>query len=293
MSDDTTVITSMNELTVMNSDRTYACLIQYSGANLGRRYILNSKQMIIGRADNADIIINEKSISRQHARCSLNGPNLEIVDLNSSNGTFVNDAKIKTKHTLIDGDIARIGKILLKYFAVNNIEKSFHDKIYQMATIDAGTQIFNKKYVLESLEKYFRYSKSNNKRLSCIFFDLDHFKKVNDTYGHDAGDYILKESAKIVSKCIRKDDIFGRIGGEEFVIVLPATDAKTAYYLAERIRKTISKHPFKHGKQKINQTISLGISQIHKSMNNSKDLLVNADKKLYKSKANGRNRSTV
>ena len=293
MSDDTTIITSMNELTALNSDRTYACLIQYSGTNLGRRYVLGSKQMIIGRADNADIIINEKSISRQHARCSLNGPNLEIVDLNSSNGTFVNDVKIKTKHILVDGDIVRIGKILLKYFAINNIEKSFHDKIYQMATIDAGTQIFNKKYVLESLEKYFNYSKSNNKTLSCIFFDLDHFKKVNDTYGHDAGDYILKESAKLVGKCIRKEDIFGRIGGEEFVIVLPATDAKTAYDLAERIRKKISKHPFKHGKQKINQTISLGISQMRGSMSSSKDLLVDADKKLYKAKANGRNRSTV
>ncbi|MFK7825600.1 MAG: diguanylate cyclase [Oligoflexales bacterium] len=293
MSDDKTIITAMNELTALNSDRNHACLIQYSGINLGARYILSSNEMVIGRADDADITINETSVSRRHVRCSLKGTELQIFDLNSSNGTFINEARMKNKHILNDGDIVRLGKIILKYFAPNNIEKSFHDKIYRLATIDAGTQIFNKKYVFDSLERQFKYSRTYKRPLSCIFFDLDHFKKVNDKYGHEAGDYILKESAKLVGSCIRKDDIFGRIGGEEFVVILPDANTKIAYEFAERIRKKISKHQFKHGKNKIHQTISLGVSELHKSMKSHTDLLADADKKLYKSKANGRNRSTM
>jgi diguanylate cyclase (GGDEF)-like protein len=294
MADDKTIIADPAGMTVFNPPkRLRACLVQYNGTNLGKRYVLDGTEMIIGRAPSADICINEQTVSKQHAKCYRVQDDIEIEDLGSSNGTHINDKRISSRHVLRDGDIIRLGTVLCKYFAHNNIENVFHDKIYRMATIDGGTQTFNKKYFLESLESEFKFSRTFARDLSLIYFDLDLFKKVNDTYGHSAGDTILKEVAALVQQKIRKDDIFCRYGGEEFVIVLPNTNAKTAYELAERIRQTSEKHPFKINNVKIQQTLSLGVSQLNKDMKTAKDLLDDADKKLYKSKQSGRNRVTI
>ena len=270
-----------------------ACLVQYNGANLGKRYLLAEPEMVVGRSPNVAIVINDQSVSRQHAQCFQTDDAVEILDLGSSNGTFVNDKRIQDKQALNDGDMVRLGTILFKYFAHGNVENVFHDKIYRMATIDGATQTFNKKYLLESLDSEFKTSRTYSRPLSVIYFDLDFFKKVNDTYGHAAGDFILKETAKVVRSTIRKDDIFCRYGGEEFVILLPNTDAKIAFDLAERIRKNTEAHAFQTEGHTINQTISLGVSQLNPNMNVAEDLLKDADKKLYESKSNGRNKVTI
>ena len=123
---------------------------------------------------------------------------------------------------------------------------------------------------------------------------MDHFKKVNDTYGHNAGDFILSELSKLVKSIVRKDDIFCRFGGEEFVILLPNTDARTAYDSAERgIRKTVEENIFNTEGHSLKQTVSLEVSQLQPSMNTPKDFLEDADKKLYQSKQNGRNQVTI
>lgn len=296
MSEDKTIIADAAGMTIFSPPKRArrACLIQYSGTNLGKRYILDEDKMIVGRSPNVSIVINEQSVSRQHAQCLQANDFSEIEDLNSSNGTFVNNTKITGRTKLSDGDIIRFGTVIFKYFAHENIEHVFHDKIYRMATIDGGTQTFNKKYLLESLESEFKFSTSYNKDLSVIYFDLDFFKKVNDTYGHNAGDYILKEISTLVKADIRKDDIFCRFGGEEFVILLPNTDAKTAYDLAERLRIKVEGHQFVFESTQIKQTISLGVSQLDvKKMKTPKDLLENADRKLYSSKKNGRNQVTI
>ena len=139
----------------------------------------------------------------------------------------------------------------------------------------------------------FQFSKTYGRPLSVIYFDLDHFKKVNDTYGHNAGDFILSELSKLVKSIVRKDDIFCRFGGEEFVILLPNTDARTAYDSAERIRKTVEENVFNTEGHSLKQTVSLGVSQLQPSMNTPKDFLEDADKKLYQSKQNGRNQVTI
>ena len=294
MAEDKTIIADSMGHTVLNPPkRRRACLVQYSGKNLGKRHILEAKEMVVGRSPTNAIVINEQSVSRQHARCFLSDQRVEIQDLGSSNGTYINNTKISDRQTLQDGDIIRLGTILLKYFAHDNIDNVFHDKIYRMATIDSGTQIFNKKYLLESLESEFKFSSVYGRPLSVIYFDLDFFKKVNDTYGHSAGDYILKEASSVVASIIRKDDIFGRYGGEEFVILLPNTGIRTAYELAERIRNKIQNHSFEYENHKIRQTISMGVSQSQKKMKIPKDLLDDADKKLYKSKSTGRNKVTI
>jgi diguanylate cyclase (GGDEF)-like protein len=291
--DEKTILTDGHGTIFQPPTQRPSCLIQYSGANLGRRYLLDSSSVIIGRSPQANIVITDSTISREHARCVQVGTRMEIEDINSSNGSFVNDSKIKGRVPLRDGDIVRLGSVLFKYFAHDNVENIFHDKIYRMATIDGGTQIFNRKYLMETLESEFKISKTYGRPLTLIYYDLDFFKKVNDQHGHSAGDHILKESAQLVKTCIRKDDIFGRIGGEEFAIILPNTNSRTAYDLAERIRKLIEEHVFKHDSKKIKQTVSFGVSENRGQFSDFKSLLDDADKKLYHSKSTGRNIVTV
>lgn len=277
-----------------------ACLVQYSGTGLGKRYMFTKDKITLGRSPNAGIHIHEASISREHAVFHLVGDQVEVEDKGSSNGTFVNDKRVEGRVTLKDQDILRIGTALLKFFDGNNIDGIIQDKIYRMATIDAGTQIFNKQYLMDTLQSEVTFSQTYQRPLSIIYFDLDHFKKVNDTYGHNAGDQILREGSAIVKNMIRKDDIVGRFGGEEFIVVLPNTDKDTAADLAERMRKALNDYVFKieqtnDGKKSIiehQQTISLGVAELSPEMS-PKDLLESADKKLYTSKQTGRNKVTV
>ncbi len=256
---------------------------------------------MIGRDPENLLFVAEPSISRRHA--TIHQSNLfEIEDLGSMNGTFVNDVKVAGKIALKDGDMIRLGTILFKFYAHDSMEAILADKIYRIATIDAGTQIFNKKYLLDSLENEFKFAKAYKRPLSIIYYDLDFFKKVNDTYGHGGGDFVLKESANVAKGCIRKDDVLGRYGGEEFVIVLPNTDQKTAGELGERIRVAMEQFVFNvevessNGGRKViahKQTLSLGVSQMSLEMQTYESLLESADKKLYFSKQNGRNRVTI
>lgn len=281
--------------------RKNACLVQYSGAKLGKRYPLTETQNVVGRSPTVQIIINEASVSRQHARFVLVGDNVAVEDMGSSNGTFVNDVRTEGQVALKDGDIIRLGTVLLKFFAHDNVDSVMHDKIYRMATIDAGTQIFNKQYLLDALDSEFKFSATYNRELSIIYYDLDHFKAVNDNYGHNAGDFILRESAALVKGAVRKDDILGRFGGEEFVIILPNTDARTAAELAERIRVKHETHQFvldyeKDGARRRvahRQTISMGVAQLKPGIPSTKEFLEVADQKLYTSKQSGRNRVTI
>ena len=294
MSDEKTIIADSFNATIFSpSSRPAACLVQYSGANLGRRYVLESADMIAGRADEATIQIKDASVSRQHARFHVRGTDVEVEDLKTTNGTFVNETRIDRGLALKDGDMVRLGTVLFKFFAHGNIENVFHDKIYRMATIDATTQIFNKKYLMEALEAEIKVTKNYKRNMTLIMYDLDFFKKVNDVYGHNAGDLVLRDSAHIVRGVVRKNDIFGRFGGEEFAIILPETDAKTGVDLAERIRRAVEGHGFKLGSKMHRQTISIGVAQFSSEMKTPQALIESADKKLYHSKNSGRNKVSV
>ncbi|HTE14187.1 MAG TPA: GGDEF domain-containing protein [Burkholderiales bacterium] len=289
----TRVTTGKNRAYKRPPTRKRACLIQYNGDALGRRYFFDTSEITLGRAPTNGIVVLDVSVSREHAKCFAAHETVEIEDLGSRNGTFINDHRVQARTALRDGDIVRLGSILFKFFAYDNVENVFHDKIYRMATIDAGTQIFNKNYLLETLESEFTFSRVYSRPLSVIYYDLDFFKKVNDTHGHSCGDYVLCESAQVAKACVRKDDVIGRLGGEEFVVILPNADGHTAAELAERIRKTIESHAFVFEGKNLTQTISIGISENKPAFKTYKELLDDADRKLYQSKGSGRNRVTA
>ena len=297
MSDDKTIIADPGSTVFQPPKRKAACLIQYNGANLGKRYQLGEQRVVVGRTPEAHLFINEASVSRQHAAISSGAAGFEIEDLGSSNGTFINDTKVTARTLLKDGEMIRLGTILFRFFASDNAESIMADKIYRMATIDAGTDIFNKKYLLDALESEMKFARQYQRPLSIIYYDLDHFKKVNDTLGHNGGDVVLRETAAICKGEIRKQDVLGRYGGEEFVIVLPDTDQRVAVGLAERLRVAIENHVFNievdGRKIQHKQTMSIGVSQLTPDMKTIEAFLESADKKLYQSKQTGRNKVTV
>ncbi len=170
---------------------------------------------------------------------------------------------------------------------------SVEGKLRYQATIDPLTQIFNRRHFFEVAHKELERSQRYKRPLSIIILDLDHFKKVNDTYGHGVGDEVLRRISTLNKENLRENDIFARYGGEEFVILLPETDIEQAYQMAERMREKCAKTPLKIGKKSINMTISFGVSSLGKEKLPLDKLLLRADKALYKSKKGGRNQVTV
>ncbi|MGJ8689081.1 MAG: sensor domain-containing diguanylate cyclase [Gammaproteobacteria bacterium] len=163
----------------------------------------------------------------------------------------------------------------------------------KMAMTDELTGLYNRRAFMLSLEKELAASKRNKKDLAVLTLDIDYFKKVNDTYGHHTGDLALKYFAKIASETIRGEDTLGRIGGEEFAILLPNANREAACCLAERMRRTIAQSSFIHDKHTIAFTVSIGISTFDDIDTNPTTLLNNADIALYNAKGAGRNRVEV
>ncbi|MFQ3323321.1 MAG: two-component system cell cycle response regulator [Pseudomonadales bacterium] len=279
--------------------KVYPSLIHYHGPDVGKRYILNQKVTDTRHSLSACMSIAESSISRYHSIITADSDRFTIEDTGSVNGTYINDRKIK-KHILNDQDVIQMGLLILKRLANNNIDNIIHDKIYQMATINAHTQIFNKQYVLNTLDLELSISKESGQPLSVIYYDLDFFKRVNVQYGRAAGDYVLQENAKMIKQVISNDGIFGRFDGEEFVVILPNTQLEAAPKIAGIIRHRceIQRIEIEHesnDKTLVSvdkQTISAGVADISTGMHSVSDLLKLSDRKMYISKQEGRNRIT-
>lgn len=302
MGKDNTVVTVVRKKPTDDSSSTDdACLVVINGVDLGKKYELTQESTVIGRSSKVDIQIDEESISRNHAVIEQDGHQLVIRDLKSTNGTYVNDRPVE-KQGLRDGDQVKIGRTIFKFLTGSNVEASYHDEIYRLTTTDGLTQIYNKRYFLQEMEREMSRCLRYERDLSLVMFDIDHFKPVNDTYGHLAGDHILKQSAQRISSCIRRDDIFARYGGEEFILLLPESDKSEAVRTAEKIRRTIEAEPFTFDNVDIDITISLGVADISEYVarddgaNPESDdvnplaFIKVADDRLYAAKEQGRNR---
>ena len=273
-----------------------ACLIIIRGSPQGHRFFLTQNEMTIGRDASADLTVNDQSISRKHAKIVKANGKVEITDLGSSNGTFVNDKKVTKDSTVVlaKEDMVKLGNSILKFLPAGELEILFYGNLGSAAHTDAMTKIYNKGYLLEALDAEFKRAKSLHTDLALLFFDLDHFKKVNDTHGHDAGDYVLKEFAQLIrTGHLRPKDIFARYGGEEFVVLLGNTNIKDAADIAERIRAAVASHPFIYEGKRIPVTTSMGVSEVRADVESSATLLKAADKALYEAKGAGRNKVII
>lgn len=264
------------------------------GQLLGKLFTLEKGTTVIGRNAEADVPIKDYGVSRKHLEIKVKGEKAIIKDLGSTNGTFVNNKRI-TKHVLQDGDRIQISSsTVFKFILSDESEKVFHDELYRMGVMDPVTNIYNKRYFTERLKQEFSLAKRNKTGLSLLMIDIDFFKKVNDTYGHLAGDFVLGKLSEVLSSMTRDEDIIARYGGEEFVAILPGTSEEGAVICAERIRDRSAETPFAFDGKEINITVSIGVATLcdNNPFETIKEFIEAADNCLYYSKKHGRNRTT-
>ncbi|MDX2024002.1 MAG: GGDEF domain-containing protein [Deltaproteobacteria bacterium] len=282
-----TVVTSISRITERAPGKE-ACLVVIYGQDLGRKYNLESPTLVLGRSSKCDIQIDQESVSRAHSKIMNQGKTIRIRDLGSTNGTYVNDEQIEER-TLTDGDLIKIGRTIFKFLSGGNIERAYHEEIYRLTTVDGLTQIFNKRYFMESLEREIARSNRYRREMTLVMFDIDHFKQINDTYGHLAGDQVLKSLASTIKAKIRREDLFARYGGEEFAIVLPEIDGYNAQQFAEKIRRIVEITDFFFEGTKIPVTISMGVAVLDAETSDAGALIKKSDERLYEAKKAGRN----
>jgi diguanylate cyclase (GGDEF)-like protein len=284
-----TVVTVISKISERAAPHTSAMVVIY-GEDLGRKYELERPTTVIGRSSSCDVQVDQDSVSRNHAKIELEEQRAVVSDMGSTNGTFVNDEAVERPTPLRNGDLIKIGRTIFKYLAGGNIEALYHEEIYRLTTTDGLTQIYNKRYFLETLEREISRCRRYGRSLCLAMIDIDHFKQINDKFGHLAGDYVLKQLASAAKNKIRREDVFARYGGEEFAAILPEIDLDGARVTGEKLRKLIEGQRFVFEEQTIPVTISVGIALVTDEMLEAAALIAAADAKLYEAKAAGRNR---
>jgi diguanylate cyclase (GGDEF)-like protein len=265
-------------------------LLEIYGRNIGKRRDIEKEGIVIGRADEADIPLDDQSVSRQHVRILQRKKEFFVNDLKSTNGTYLNDVRITEPTLLHNGDRIKIGTTIFKFVCSDDMEAEYFDQLYQYSIRDGLTGLYNKKNLLETLDNEFQRCKRYDRQLTAMMMDLDHFKKVNDTYGHLVGDRVLVMVSDVLKGYFRTADFISRFGGEEFCVILPETPLASAHLTAERIRMAVSNIKLNDNGKEITVTISIGLACYEPKMKVFLDLVEAADKMLYKAKADGRNR---
>ncbi len=267
-----------------------ACLLVVGGELNGTIFNLQVGETVVGRNPDCSISLDFNGVSRRHFTVSVNESEAAVTDLGSANGTYLNNNKLTAPTALKRGDMIKIGAIAMKFLPKGDPERLTYDKLHEEANTDGLTKCYNKTFFNNQLELEVKKCKVTGKPLTLIIFDLDHFKKLNDTYGHDAGDYVLKEKSRVIKENgIRQGDVFARYGGEEFCILLPNTNLKQGFEIAERLRKLVEKHEFIYDGKRLPVSASVGIADYRQGVLTGTDLFKRADSAVYKSKEGGRN----
>jgi diguanylate cyclase (GGDEF)-like protein len=257
---------------------------------LGKRFVLDRSPLRVGRGTDNHIVLEGDSVSRRHAHFERRGSDWYVVDDGSTNGTYLNEEQVPRDSVLGNGDRIKVGPTILKFLSGLDAEAKYHEEIYRMTIVDGLTQIHNKRYLFEALDKELIRARRYERELSLVIFDIDFFKGINDQFGHLAGDHVLRELARVVQERIRRDEVFARYGGEEFVIVLPETGLAGALALAENLRQRVESHVFVFQNERIPVAISVGCAQLLKDDRTAAHLIQRADERLYEAKRGGRNR---
>jgi diguanylate cyclase (GGDEF)-like protein len=290
--DEDTTATELEQIhTKLASPKNRATLTVLTGSASGRMFKLHPS-MTIGRAASCEIRLEDDGLSRHHARIRCEDGTATIEDLQSRNGTFVNGERIQSAVTIGNGDKIQCGRgTIMRFSFADDLDESFHENMMSSALRDGLTKLFNKRYLMERLDSELKFAQRHETSLSLLMFDIDHFKKVNDTHGHLAGDAVLEKLSAVLAKAVRNEDVVARFGGEEFAIVLRAIGLEPATGMAERLRKLVEGTVVETGGKQLRATVSVGVAGFPATPAKTvADLIEAADKALYRAKHAGRNR---
>ena len=264
-----------------------------AGTDVGRVFALDVGTVVIGRTAESEVHIAHESISRKHCEITVHNQNQVLLrDLGSTNGTRVNDTDLSgTTRELHGGERIRLSKkVVLKFAFQDRLERGVQEDLYSSAVRDPLTGIHNKRFMQERLAHEVTYATRHGSDLCVLMFDLDHFKQVNDTYGHPAGDEVLVETARRVHNTLRSEDVFARYGGEEFVVIMRGIPLHEGEQASRRILKAIGERPFQAGTERITVTVSIGVASFQSAQAvSASSFLAQADLLLYQAKEQGRN----
>lgn len=276
-----------------SSGKDRATLTILSGINAGQVFALDGTDHVVGRGTEADLWVEDTGVSRRHARVSCRSDGRYFVeDLGSTNGTFLANQRIDVCE-IKPGDRIQLGPhVLLRFAITDDAEDELQRRLYESSTRDALTRIYNRKYLTERLTAEVAYSRRHKVKLALLLLDLDDFKQTNDTYGHLAGDMVLRLVSAQMQRLIRVEDLLARYGGEEFVILARSTGKTEAVRLAERIREAISTLEIPVADRSVNVTVSIGVASLPDVAPDGgpTELVALADARLYRAKAEGKNK---
>jgi two-component system cell cycle response regulator len=273
----------------MTPDRPVLTLL--SGVNAGQMFAVERQESVIGRAREAWVCIDAVGISRRHARVVRTAPAaFAVEDLGSTNGVFVNGVRVQ-RADLTPGDQVQIGsEVILRFGMIDAAEETLARQLFESSTRDALTGAYNRKYFTGRLDAEVAHAARYQVKLGLLLLDLDHFKKINDTNGHVAGDAVLRNVGLVVARLLRAEDVFARHGGEEFAVIARAIPRENLVRLAERIRKTVAASRVSWEAGELRVTLSVGVALFdERPAGGSTGLIELADGRLYRAKANGRN----
>ncbi len=267
------------------------CLVVLRGLDVGNVIRLEGPEVVAGREPECDIVLTDEGVSRRHARFLLEGSRYLMEDLNSTNGIFLNGVQVD-RALLAEGDKILFGRFtVLKYTQQDELELEYQLRIHRSASTDCLTGALNRRSLDNRLDSEWSFARRHGTDLSVVMLDIDHFKRVNDTYGHAAGDEVLRTLAHYIRKVIRVEDLFGRYGGEEFVVLVRGVGHVGAVQMAERVRAMIQGLDLRFSGDRIPVTASFGVATIRHDPSETAERLVDrADRCLYEAKGLGRNR---
>jgi diguanylate cyclase (GGDEF)-like protein len=263
-------------------------LVIIHGDTLGSAVDLLDKPVTVGRSRDCEMTIDHGSVSRLHCVIWAEGGAFRVRDLGSTNKTVVNGHEVESSE-LKDGDTIAIGEITLKFFHRESVEDRYHQAMVELASVDMLTQLANRRIWRDGLERAMAQARIDSP-LSLVFIDLDHFKRINDELGHLAGDEVLKSVAQVIRDSVAPDWLAGRLGGEEFAVVMPGIAIERALVYAEALRCAIETHHIALTGGARAVTTSVGVVQWHPAVASSAEFMRAADAELFRAKSEGRNR---
>ncbi len=238
-----------------------ACLVVIYGQQLGTKHPLTAGEMVVGRSSQAQLQIDHESVSRRHARIVLTEGSVLVSDLGSTNGTYVNDDPIQER-TLTHGDLIKVGRTILKYLSTDDIEAAYYEEIHRLSTVDGLTRCYNARSLREHLIREVSRSLRYGRPLSVLVFDVNDFARINEEFGHLAGDAVLSQLGKRLGRRIRREDLLARTAGGEFALVTPEITKESAEYLGKRLLRMIGETAFGFDDVQIPVTLSVGVASI-------------------------------
>lgn len=289
-----TTILDLNEV-VKARDRVeprHPVLTVISGQQMGRSLIMEQPRALAGRDRECTLFLSDSGVSRRHAEFErLEDRRVLLRDLNSTNGTFLNGRKI-SEVEVKDGDNIHLGPVAVIGFGYESLtEHQLHIRQYEQAVRDGLTGIFNRRYLMRALRTEIAFAQRYRDPLSLFLFDIDHFKRINDTHGHRVGDEVICRMVEAVNDSLRREDIFARYGGEEFAVLLRGLNGEQARDCAERVRLLVESLRTSYEGLELAATISGGVATlVEGSEGNAETMMGHADACLYEAKAAGRNR---